>query len=251
VPRIAAVLLLALAVPPAVADTLSLSPAAVPLRGRTGQSTTQTLTLTNGTSRDLAFHLAAKDAVVADGTRHFVDPVELPASIAASAVFSAPDLVVPAGGKRAVRVTLTLVPGARHRAIVVLFEGVTPVEQHGTTTHLSLGTLFTFAVSDDVALEWAGFGVVAPTAASPLSLDMALRNVGAEPAVARGMAVILASDGRIVGRAPIAARRLLPEENVRLTADYGGELAPGRYQIVATLDYEGRALTHTAELVVP
>jgi hypothetical protein len=248
--RLLLVAALGLSASVAAADSLSLSPAAVPLRGRPGQSTTQTLTLTNQMPLDLAFRLAAKDVVVTDGKRRFVDPVELPDSIAASAVFSARDVVVPAGARRSVDVTITLVPGASHRAVVVLFEGTTPVEQKGRWTRLSLGTLLTFTISDAVALEASALSLEAPTAASPLGLEMSLRNVGQEPAVARGVAVILADGGRIVGRTPIDARRLLPGETARLRADYGGELPSGRYQVLATLDYEGRALSRTADLVI-
>jgi hypothetical protein len=233
------------------AESLSLSPAAVALRGHAGQSTTQTLTLRNGTSADLAFHLAARDVVVNEGVRRFVDPIELPDSIAATAVFSASDVMIPSGQARSVDVTLTMTPAARHRAVVVLFQGATRLEQGGRGTILSLGTLLTFTVSDGVVLEPSALELQPPTTASPLMIALALHNGGQEPAVARGVAVILSADGRIVGRALFPARRLLPGENVTVSTDYGGQMPAGRYRVLATLDSEGHALTRAADLVVP
>ena len=35
-----------------------------------------------------------------------------------------------------------------------------------------------------------------------------------------------------------------------MRAEYPGELAAGRYRVLATFEYEGKALTKTAEFVV-
>ena len=64
---------------------LSVSPAVVMLRGEAGQSTTQTLTFTNGSSQPLAFEMKAQDAVVRNGKRIYVEPGTVPGSIAATA----------------------------------------------------------------------------------------------------------------------------------------------------------------------
>src|SRR5678815_875396 len=77
---------------PAVAQTISLSPAVVPLRGARGESTTQTRTLTNGLDVPLTFELVAQDVVVREGVRAFVDAGAEAGSLAATAVFSAPTI---------------------------------------------------------------------------------------------------------------------------------------------------------------
>jgi len=243
-------LLVLAARPVAAAESLSLSPAVVPLAGRFGQSTTQTLTLTNHTSQGLAFRLAAKDVVLVDGRRSFVDPFELPDSIAASAVFTAREVAVPPGESRSVDVTVTLPHQAAHRAVVILFEGATPVPQGRTVTRLSLGTLLTFTVSGNVVLDAADLAIEPPSPTRNLAFALAFRNDGSEPLHARGVAIVLGADGAVVGRAVFDGRRLLPGEHTRVRTEYAGDLAPGVYRALATFDYEGRTLTRTAEFTV-
>src|SRR4029079_2377351 len=78
----------------AAAQSITLTPSVVQLKGRTGQTTTQTLTIGNMTTRELSFVLEARDVVVRNGTRQFVAAGEMAGSIAATAVFSPRALVV-------------------------------------------------------------------------------------------------------------------------------------------------------------
>ena len=236
----------------AVAQTLSLSPAVVPLSGRFGQSTRQTLALTNGTPLDLAFELEAKDVVVRDGQRVFVEAGEVAGSIAATAVFSARRVSVPPGAAASVDVTLTLPAAAAHRAVVVLFRGVTPIRDgRGASTTASLGTLLTFSLSDDCSVAAEELAVRPQTASSILGFEQAFANDGREPVVLKGVTVVLDAGGSIVGKAPFRPHRLLPGERASLRADHAGELPPGRYRALATFDFEGRAVTRAADFEVP
>src|ERR1051326_21677 len=61
--------------------SLSVSPAVIMLRGEAGQSTTQRMLLTNGTSRPFSFELIAKDVVVRNGKRFLVPAGETEGSI--------------------------------------------------------------------------------------------------------------------------------------------------------------------------
>ena len=229
------------------AQSLTLSPAAVPLRGLPGQSTTQSLTLGNGTSLDLDFALEAKDVVVRDGRRVFVDAGETVPSIAETAVFSSRRLTVPAGESRTVQVTLTLPPGASHRAVVALFRGLTRV---GNTLP-SVGTLLTFTLSGEFVLTPSDLLVDPQSATANLAFEELLANDGKEPLVPKGVAVLLDKAGAIVGKAAFPTRRLLPGERQAVRAEYAGELPPGGYRVLATFEYEGRALTRAAEFQVP
>jgi hypothetical protein len=233
------------------AQTLSLSPAVVPLGGRFGQSTRQTLTLTNGTARELAFELQAHDVIVRDGVRVFVAAGEVPGSIAATAVFSTRKVSVPPGATASVEVTLTLPPAAEHRAVVALFRGVTRIrDDRGAAATASLGTLLTFALSDSYSVAASELTVRSQTPSRNLGFEQAFTNDGLEPVVLKGVTAILNADGALVGKVPSQPHRLLPGERASLRVDYAGELPSGRYRALATFDFVGRPLTRAAEFDV-
>jgi hypothetical protein len=233
------------------AQSITLSPAVIPLAGSAGQSVTQVLTLQNDSDLPLAFEMEARDVVVRDGARVFVEAGVLADSIAASAVFTPRELRLGPRSRATVTVTLTLPAGVRHRAAVALFRGTTPVPSGDRQALLSLGSLFTFTLSDRVSIAAGALEAEPPSASANARLGSTLVNDGAEPVVPAGMAVILDAGGRLVGKAPFAARRLLPGERTTLVADYPGDLGAGTYRAVATFDYAGRALTLTGSLVVP
>jgi hypothetical protein len=212
-----------------------------------GQSTTQSITLANGTDVALAFDLEAKDVVVRDGRRQFVDPGVLPASIAATAVFSVRSVTIPAGGSSTVEVLVTLPPGTSHRAVVALFRGKTRIRN----TVPSLGALLTFTLSEGFRLQPSDLAVETQTASSNLALAAPLANEGDEPLVPKGVAVILDASGALVGRVAFEQHRLLPGERGTVRAEYPGELPPGAYRALATFEYEGRAATREAGFEVP
>lgn len=236
---------------PVAGQTLSLSPSVIQLQGTVGQSTTQTLTIENSTSLELAFELVAEDVVVVDGTRAFVAAGEIPGSIAATAVFTPPAITVPAGEKRSVTVTVTLPPRAEHRGIVALFRGVTQLIIGGKAATASLGTLMTFTMSKHVSLEPATLMVLPQSPSSNASFEQAFQNNGHEPVVPAGVAVILDGNGRMVGRANFESRRLLPGERVTMRAEYPGELRTGRYRVLATFQFEDKVITQAAALDIP
>lgn len=233
------------------AQSITLWPAVTPLAGNHGQSVTEILTLQNDTDFPLDFTLEARDVVVRDGARVFVEAGQLADSIAASAVFTPRTLRVAAHSSAAATVTLTLPAAMQHRAVVAYFRSTTPVPSGKQQTFLSLGSLFTFTVSDHVSVAAGMLEVEPPSATSNTRLQSVLVNDGEEPVVPTGMAVLLDADGRLAGKAPFAARRLLPGETATLVADYPGELPTGSYRAVATFDIAGRALTLTASLDVP
>lgn len=249
VPVLMAVLLAALALRPAHAGSITLSPAVVPLAGQPGQSTAQTLSLHNDTDLELAFDLAAVDVVVVDGHRVWQPAGATPGGVAASAVFRPAQLTVPAHGTASAEVRVTLPPGTRTRAMVALLRGSSRVAVGGGAATLSLGTLLTFRLSD--ALDLAAEVAVEPQSETANTVvDARFANDGSEPVLAHGAAVILDDAGRVVGRLAFDDRRLLPGERGAVSAEYAGQLAPGRYRAVSTFEYEGRTTTRTAEFEV-
>jgi hypothetical protein len=236
---------------PASGQNLTLSPSVIELKGRVGQTTTQTLTITNATNLDLAFELEASDVVVEDGKRVFVRAGDTAGGIAETAVFAPGGLLLSAGQTRTVMITLTLPPGASNRAIVALFKGTTRIPDGTTGATASLGTLMTFALSDHFSLAQVAPLVVIPQSTTHnAAFEQVLLNDGTEPIVLRGIAVILNAAGAIVGKALFDFPRALPGERVTVRSEYAGELAAGTYRILATFECEGKSLTQTAALVV-
>jgi hypothetical protein len=230
--------------------SLSLSPAVVQLRGEPGESTTQALTLTNSTHLDLEFQMEAKDVVVRDGKRVFLAAGSIPASIAATALFSSTSIVIPAGQKRSATVMVTLPPNASNRAVIVLFRGTTKIGEGKSGATASLGTLLTFALSERVSVRASELTVTPQSPTTNTALGASLANDGSEPVLARGIAVVLDSNGAIVGKAAFEPRRLLPGERTALRTEYPGVLRAGSYRVLSTFEYEGKSFTRSADLVV-
>jgi hypothetical protein len=230
--------------------TVSLSPAVITLRGEAGQSTRQTLFLRNSTSRTLTFQAEAADVVVRGGQRVFARAGSTAGSIAATAVFSQKKLTIAAGETAPVDVTLTIPRGSSERAVVALFHGVDKIPYGNVTATRSLGALLTFTLSDGVTMTASPLVVQPQTATSNLAVTQTCTNAGGEPLVTRGMLAVIGGDGKLVGKSALPPRRLLPGERATLATEYGAELRPGRYRVVMTYDYEGRALSQSAEVEV-
>jgi hypothetical protein len=231
--------------------SLSVSPAVVMLRGEVGQSTTQTLSFTNGTSQPLSFEMLAQDAVVRDGKRLFVEAGTLPGSIAATAAFSPKLFTVASGQTIHIDVTITIPPQPAVRAIAVMCHGTTTLGSGPLRMTASVGTLMTFALSGDViAAEASPLTVQPPTASSNFVAAQEVVNSGTEPMVATGMLAIVDAAGKLVGKQAIPPWRMLPGERTDVRVEYGGELPSGRYRALVTYDLTDKTLTSSAEFNV-
>lgn len=231
--------------------TLSVSPAVVMLQGNVGQSTTQTLTIMNTSNAAMSFDMVAKDVVVRDGKRVLTDAGQLAGSVANTAVFSPKSLTVAPGEKQTVEVTVTIPNDPAARAIIAMFQGTTKLERKGMKITASLGTLLTFALSDAGKAEASPLVVTPPTATSNLSVAQRLSNEGSEPLLAQGMLAIVNQTGTLVAKQAMVPRRLLPGERIAMSADYGGELAAGRYRALVTYVLQNKtSMTSSAEFDV-
>jgi hypothetical protein len=229
---------------------LSLSPAVVMLQGDHGQSTTQTLTLTNNTSRAFSFDLVAQDVVTTNGKRSFVEAGSIPGSIAATAVFSQKHVDVAPGQTVAATVTVTLPPDTAQRAVVALFRGTNKIMSGNVPMIASLGSLLTFSVTDSVEMAAAPLTVRPQSATENLGVTQTCRNAGAEPFVANGVMAVVNAQGALVGKSTLQPHRLLPGETANLGTQFAGELDPGKYRVFVTYDYEGHTLTQSAEVEI-
>ncbi|HWW61605.1 MAG TPA: hypothetical protein VN181_09570 [Thermoanaerobaculia bacterium] len=238
---------------PSSADvgSMSVSPSEVMLRGRVGQTTTQTLSFTNKTSRALSFEMMAQDAVVLDGTRSYVEAGTIPASIAATAVFSPKVFTAASGESVDIRVTVTIPPNPAVRAIAVMCQGTTKLGVVPLQMTASVGTLFTFALAGDVIAATASpLLVQTPTASSYFAAGQQVVNSGTEPVVATGMLVILDESGVMIGRQVIPGWRMLPGEKTPVRVVYDGRLVAGHYRAMITYDLTDKTLTSVAEFDV-
>ena len=228
-----------------VPPSISLSPAVITAKGSNGQGLTQTLSLNNNTSAEFIFEMEAQDVVVRDGKRVFVAAGEQPGSIAATAVFSQKQIVIKPHTVGTVEVRLTIPQETNIRAMVAVFRGTNRIASSSSAVGMtaSLGTLITFNLSNNVKLEPESLRVAPPTNSTNLTVAEWVSNVGTEPALPDGLAVILDAKGNLVARIPVASQRLLPGERLEFSGEYASQLQPGDYKAMCTLQFEGRTLT--------
>jgi hypothetical protein len=233
--------------------SISLSPAVVMARGAFGQGLTQRLTLSNQTSTDFAFDLVAEDVLVQKGERVFVPAGETEHSIAASAVFTQNTVVVKAHTASTVDIQLTIPAETKIRAVVAVFRGTNRLATSSTSVGVtaSLGALLTFNLTENVKLQPETVQVKPATETANLSVSQWITNVGAEPALPEGAAVILNSAGNLVEKTTFQPQRLLPGERLRFSAEFPEQLPAGDYKVLCSFQFEGRTLTSDAAFKVP
>jgi hypothetical protein len=250
---VGAMLLVLAAAGPLSADvgSISVSPSEVMLRGKAGQTTTQILSFTNKTARELSFEMMAQDAVVRDGVRSYAEAGTLPAGIAATAVFSPKVFTAAPGRSVDIRVTVTIPANTTVRAIAVMCQGTTKLGVKPVYMTASVGTLFTFALVGDVIEATASpLLIQAPTPSSNLVAGQVVANSGTEPVVATGMLVILNESGAMIGRQAVVPWRMLPGEKTSVRVVYDGRLDAGHYRAMVTYDLTYKNLTSVAEFNV-
>ena len=232
--------------------SIALTPAIIMVRGKPGQSSTQTLTIVNHTGNEVHFNLATEDVVVIDGKRSFSPAGRIANGIAASAVASPASVVVKAGEEASVQVTLTFPTTTAQRAVVTFFRGVIAAPTKGAIgLSASLGTLITFNVSGNYRIEAGPAEASLQTPAANVILSEELRNVGSEPVMPIGVIVILSASGKRVAKAAFVSQRLLPGERLVFNATTSAQLAPGRYRTLSSFEFEGKVMTSAGEFTVP
>ena len=232
--------------------SIALTPAIIMVRGRPGQSTTQTLTIINHTGDEVRFKLATEDVVVKDGKRSFSAAGLIADGIAASSVASPASVVVKAGEEASVQVTFTLPPQTGQRAVVTFFRGGLVDPGKGAVgLGASLGTLITFNVSSDYQVATGPVAASLQTPSANVILSEELRNIGSEPVVPIGVIVILNASGKRVAKASFTPQRLLPGERLTFAATNPAQLPPGRYRTLSSFEFEGKVMTSAGEFAIP
>ena len=237
--------------PPPAAPSLALSPAVIVLKAQAGTSSTHPMTITNLTYNKFKFVLEAFDVAVRDGSRVFIPAGETEGGIARSAIFDPPTVELNPGESAQVKITLTVPPEPKVRAVVAIFHGQTALRGQGALMVTgSLGTLITYNLSEKVVVHAGAPIVSAQTETSNLTVSQQLENVGQEPAIPRGILAILRSSGGLVGRVAMEPHRLLPGEKFKFTAEYPHTIRPGQYRAMMSFEYGSGVQTSSIELRV-
>jgi hypothetical protein len=237
--------------PTATSPSLTISPGVITVQTQPGQSATYDVTLSNLTPTELGFQLEAMDVDVRDGKRVFVPAGELPGSIARTAVFSPDSVLVEPGNFATVHVTVTVPDNPGARAIVAIFRSHTKMlGQNGLMFTASLGTLMTFTLSNKLQIETAAMQFDGTSQGDDLTISEWVTNTGTEPVIPSGVVAILNSTGKLVGKVPVEAMRLLPGERLQFKAAYPAALKPGKYRALMTLEHDGTVLTTSSDFEI-
>ena len=230
---------------------LTLSPAAISLKGKPGHSYTQTITIKNSTATPLIFHLEAEDVVVEAGKRKFVPAGQVRDGAAQYVKLPDEPFRLQPGADSSVPVTFVMPPATGARGVAVFFVSEPFGDDQRTKVRIRLGAVIDFTISDAISLNAAEPVMIPPTATANAVVTQALDNVGTEPVIAKGMAAILDASGHLVGKASFAQRRLFPGEHDAIRAEYAGVLPPGRYRVLCTLAFGGKSSTKTIVVDIP
>jgi hypothetical protein len=90
-----------------------------------------------------------------------------------------------------------------------------------------------------------------PTASQPLKADIKITNSGDVHLFPKGTLVIMDRRRKLVGHVGFEKQRMLPGEERSVTVKYGGDLKPGDYEAILTIDYgEAGATVKTTTFTV-
>jgi hypothetical protein len=230
---------------------LTITPGVIMVQAQPGQGTTQDVTISNLTPVEFRFDLEAMDVAVRDGKRVFVPAGEMPGSIAQTAVFSPNYCVLRPGASATVHVTVTIPENPPTRAIVAIFRSNTKLTaQSGFAMTASLGALMTFNLSKELHIDGSALEVKAGSEAANTAISEWVTNTGTEPVIPDGVIAILNSTGKLVGKVPVEAMRLLPGERLQFKAEYPSTLKPGKYRALMTLEHDGTVLTTSSNFEI-
>ncbi len=232
-------------------NVITVSPAALSLKGHAGQTSTQNFKLSNLTDSPCAFTIDVTDVLVEDGKRIFIPAGHSAGSIAALSVLPITHVELQPGQATVVPVTFALPAETRIRAVAVFFRGQPTKSAYGPKIHLNLGAVVDFSTSENVKLDIVVPHVAPQTATTNTTFAEDLANVGLEPVIVKGVAAILTQPGKLIGKAVFDQKRLLPGERNTLHASYAGVLPPGKYRLLCSLEYAGKAVTRVTEFVIP
>lgn len=230
--------------------SVSITPASIDAKVKSGSSYTQTFTIRNGTGVRLRFRCSVEDMGYDENNVRLTGrPGTLPRSASLWTQFTPAEVVIEPNSSASVKAVIT-VPQAvsGSYSTVPVFEGMpadisVPNASQTNTATASVGIkfrglmLFTTEEGAEYNIEIMNGRILPPTASSELELNLGLRNRGTAHARVRGAFAILDSNGKLIGRGNIEEKRYLPTQADSIKGKWSGELPSGTYISVITLSY--------------
>lgn len=242
----------------ALADvSIGASPASLEMVLDKGKTTAQTILLFNQGKDPVTVTAYAWDWWHEPGNpRKFAPPGSLPHSAAKWISFIPEKVTVnPGKGSNVTVVVNTPKDASAGNYAVAWFEAV-PDPTPGAK-ELRVGARLGVLVMTEVRGETKPGVVVEeltiapPTASQPLKAEINITNSGDVHLFPKGTLVIMDRKRKLVGHAGFEKQRMLPGERRGVSVKYGGELKPGDYEAILTVDYgESGATVRTMSFTV-
>ena len=243
---------------PARADvSLGASPASLEMTLERGKTAAQTILLFNQGKDPVTVTGYAWDWWHEPGNpRKFAPPGTLPHS-AAKWISFVPEKVTVTPGKGANVTVVVSTPAAASAGnyAVAWFEAV-PDEQPNAK-ELRVGARLGVLIMTEVrgatkpSISIDELTITPPTASRPLKAEVKLTNSGDVHLFPKGTLVLMDRKRKLIGHVGFEKQRLLPGEDRSVALKYGGELKPGDYDAILTVDYgEAGATVKTTTFTV-
>jgi hypothetical protein len=237
--------------------SIGASPASLEIVLDKGKTTAQTILLFNQGKDPVTVNAYAWDWWHEPGNpRKFAPPGSLPHSAAKWISFVPEKITVnPGKGANVTVVVNTPKDASAGNYAVAWFEAVP--EATPNSKELRVGARLGVLVMTEVRGETKPAVVVEdltispPTASQALKADIKLTNSGDVHLFPKGTLVVMDRKRKLVGHVGFEKQRMLPGEERSVTVKYGGDLKPGEYEAILTIDYgDAGATVKTATFTV-
>lgn len=233
------------------AQTLGLTPAIMEATVKRGGTYSNTFTLSNGTNARLRVRCLVSDYWYNEHNQRITGRAgTLPRSASLWVQFTPTEFIIEPRSSGHVQATITVPQGAAGGYYAVpIFE-----TENADASSLALpvaGTaranlkirfegllLLTTEDATEYNVEIMAGQVVPPTAASPLEMNLDVRNRSTAHARVHGVYALLDASGKLAGRGKIEEKRYMPGQRDSLKTAWAGALAPGHYTALVTLSYD-------------
>lgn len=236
------------------AQSLGLTPAMMEATVKGGASYTNIFTLSNGTNTRLRVRCSVSDYWYDEHNQRVSGRAgTLPHSASLWVQFTPSEFIIEPHSSGSVRALITVPPGAAGGYYTApTFEtesaDASPVPAAGkveATLKIRFQALLLLTASDttEYNVEILAGQISPPTSSSPLKMNLDVRNRSTAHARVRGVFAIVDALGKLAGRGDIEEKRYMPGQRDFFKSDWAGELAPGRYTVLATLTYPRAGMT--------